>query len=103
MSILDFKAAAMIPVILAAALFFGAVIVNGVFIRRWRGWWRAAACLPIAALIVWALFIVASVMRAPESHNLWPFELILWGVGTFAALGLLALLKRLTRSRGMKG
>jgi hypothetical protein len=90
------KAAAMIPVILAAALFFGAIFLDVVLIRRWRGWWRGAACLPIAVLVAWAVFIVVSILREPSSHNLWPLELILWAAGALAALGLLALLKRIT-------
>lgn len=94
------KAAAMIPVILAAALFFGAIFLDAVLIRRWRGWWRGAACLPIAVLVAWAAFIVVGVLREPGSHNLWPFELILWGTGALAALGLLALLKRITKVAG---
>ena len=71
------KAAAMIPVILAAALFFGAIFLDAVLIRRWRGWWRRVACLPIAALILWAIVIVVGIARDPTAHNLWPFELIL--------------------------
>jgi hypothetical protein len=89
------QAAALIPVILAAAVFFGALILNAALIRRWQGWWRAIACLPIAALIAWSIFIVVGILREPGSHNLWPFELVLWGGGALLALGLLALLKRI--------
>ena len=89
--------AAMIPVILAAALFFGAILLDAVLIRRWRGWWRCVACLPIAALILWAIVVVVGIVRDPTAHNLWPFEFVLWGAGALAALGVLALLRRIMK------
>lgn len=92
------KAAAMIPVILAAAMFFGAIALDVALVRRWRGAWRILALLPLVALVLWAGFIVVGVAQDPTSHNLWPFELILWAAGAFAALGLLALIKRITKS-----
>ena len=98
MNATDATAAAMIPLILAAALFFGAILLDILLIRRWRGWWRGAACVPIAALVVWAAVIVVGIIRNPTSHNLWPMEFILWGAAALAALGLLALLKRLMKS-----
>lgn len=91
-------AAAMIPLIFAAALFFGAILLDILLIRRWRRWWRGAACVPIAALVVWAAVIVVGIIRNPTSHNLWPMELILWGAAALAVLGLLALLKRLMKA-----
>lgn len=103
MSETGIKAAAMIPLILAAALFFGAIVLSFVFIRRWRGLWRAAACLPVAALVAWAAFIAADVSIRPGSHNLWPLELVLWGAGALVALGLISLVRRLTISRKIPG
>ncbi len=91
-------AAAVIPQFIAAALFFGAILLDIFLIRRWRGWWRGAACLPIAALVIWAAVIVVGIIRNPTSHNLWPMELILWGAGSLVALGLLSLLKRLMKA-----
>ncbi len=91
--------AAVIPLIIAAALFFGAIVFDVLLIRRWRGWWRGAACAPIAALVVWASVIAVGIIQDPTSHNLWPMELILWGAAALVALGLLALLKRLVKPR----
>jgi len=90
-------AAAMIPLILAAVLFFGTVLINIVLICRWHGWWRRVVCLPIAALIVWALVILVAVMRDSTAHNLWPLELVLWSASALALLGLIALLKRILK------
>ena len=86
-------------VLAAAALFLGAIAVDVLCLRRWRGAWRAAAALPLVALAIWAIVIVVSVLRDPTSHNLWPMELVLWGAGGLAYLGIVALARRLSRRR----
>ena len=84
-------------VLAAAALFLGAIAVVVVCLYRWRGWWRLTAALPLVALAAWAVVIVVSVLRDPTSHNLWPMELVLWGAGGLAYLGIVALTKRWLR------
>lgn len=45
---------------------------------RWRGYWRLVAAIPGA----WMAFVVARLFidtaRDPTSHNLWPFEIVIW-------------------------
>jgi hypothetical protein len=42
----------------------------------WRGRWRIAALLPVAALTAWAVSVL---IDWPTEHSLWPFELLLLG------------------------
>ena len=46
---------------------------------RWRGAWRIIAAVPavIMAFVLLRLFIDTA--RDPTSHNLWPFEIVMWG------------------------
>jgi hypothetical protein len=41
------------------------------------------------------LRIVVDVARDPTSHNLWPFEVLMWGAASVAIVGALALARRL--------
>jgi putative Ca2+/H+ antiporter (TMEM165/GDT1 family) len=43
---------------------------------RWRGRWRIAALVPIAALTAWAVSVL---INWPTEHSLWPFEMLLLG------------------------
>lgn len=47
---------------------------------RWRDGWRIAAALPALVMGFVVLRIVVDGLRDPTSHNLWPFEIIMWGV-----------------------
>ncbi|MGB3747035.1 MAG: hypothetical protein WBG85_10050 [Rhodanobacter sp.] len=72
---------------------------------RWRGPWRWAAGLPLAVVAFVLLRIVVDTARDPTSHNLWPFEILLWGALSCGAMLLLGLARRLSgagqaRSRG---
>ena len=62
---------------------------------RWRGGWRLAAMLPAAVMAFVVLRIVIDTARDPTSHNLWPFEILIWGGASAAAIGALALARRL--------
>ena len=44
------------------------------------------------------LRIVVDVARDPTSHNLWPFELLMWGAASVGILGALAVARRLARA-----
>jgi len=41
---------------------------------------------------------VVDTARDPTSHNLWPFELLMWGAASVAIVGVLALARRLLRA-----
>jgi len=78
--------------VLVLALLFVAVVVRAIF--RWRGVWRWLASLP---LVVLALAVLNIVLH-PYSHNLLPFEIIVWLALGFIILALVAAV----RSRVLK-
>ena len=53
---------------------------------RWNGVWRWVASLPLVVLGLAVLNIVLN----PASHNLLPFELIMWVLLGFFVLGIVA-------------
>lgn len=63
---------------------------------RWRGGWRVAAALPLALMAFVVLRIVVDGVRDPTSHNLWPFEIVMWGALSCGVMLLLALAHRLS-------
>lgn len=46
-------------------------------IIRWEGGWRAAAAVPLAAIVLWGLKDAYDLMIDRTSHNLLPFEFII--------------------------
>jgi hypothetical protein len=66
---------------------------------RWRGGWRIAALVPAGVLAFVALRIVVDTALDPTSHNLWPFEIIIFGGGALATMGALSLARRLAGVR----
>lgn len=46
---------------------------------RWRGAWRIGAAIPAAVMAFVVLRICIDTARDPTSHNLWPFEIVMWG------------------------
>jgi hypothetical protein len=78
------------------ALGLGGIIVPLWSAWRWRGGWRLAALVPVAVLAFVALRIVVDTARDPTSHNLWPFEIIIFGAGALLAIGVLRLARRWT-------
>ena len=62
---------------------------------KWRGGWRGAAAVPAAIMAFVVLRIVLDTARDPTSHNLWPFELLMWGAASVAIVAVLALARRL--------
>lgn len=63
---------------------------------RWRGGWRVAAILPAAIMVFVVLRIFFDTARDPTSHNLWPFEILMWGGFSCAWMLLAALVRKLT-------
>ena len=78
--------------VLVFALLFVAVVLRAIL--RWRGVWRWLASLP---LVVLALAVLNIVLH-PSSHNLLPFEIIVWLALGFIILGVVAAV----RSRVLK-
>lgn len=62
---------------------------------RWRGGWRFFAAIPAAVMAFVVLRIVIDTTRDPTSHNLWPFEIVMWGGLTCGAMLLLGLAHKL--------
>jgi hypothetical protein len=61
---------------------------------KWRGGWRVAAAVPAAVMAFVVLRILIDTARDPTSHNLWPFEILMWGVFALAWIGVLTLGRR---------
>lgn len=66
-------------------------------LRRCQGRWRVAAWLPAGALSLLVVFIAVGLAVDPTSHNLWPFEIVLWAIGSVAYLLVLRLLHAILR------
>jgi len=64
---------------------------------RWRGGWRAAAAVPIVVMTFVVLRIVVDTARDPTSHNLWPFEVVMWGGACVAFMLVLRFTRRVLR------
>ncbi|MGH6635545.1 MAG: hypothetical protein ACRED0_05230, partial [Gammaproteobacteria bacterium] len=47
---------------------------------KWRGGWRIAAAVPAVLMAFVVLRIVVDAARDPTSHNLWPFEILEFGM-----------------------
>ena len=62
---------------------------------KWRGIWRWAAAVPAAIMAFVVLRIVIGVSIDPTSHNLWPFEILMWGFVSSAGIAVLMLVRRI--------
>jgi hypothetical protein len=60
---------------------------------KWRGGWRIAAAVPALMMAFVIGRIVVDTALDPTSHNLWPFEILMWGGASTIAMGVLALLR----------
>jgi len=49
--------------------------------------WKLLAWVPVVPLALWGPFMAWGVTRDPTSHNLWPFELFLWGTLSLILFG----------------
>lgn len=63
--------------------------------------WKLLAWVPVAPLALWGPFMAWGVTRDPRSHNLWPFELFVWGTLSLILFGAV-LLARLIFGRPRK-
>ncbi len=63
----------------------GALLLGGLAwpawgLWKWHGGWRVASAIPLLLMGFVVLRIVFDTARDPTSHNLWPFEILMWGV-----------------------
>jgi hypothetical protein len=79
-------------------LLFGGVAWPAWGVWKWHGGWRLAAALPIAAMSVVVLRILIDTARDPTSHNLWPFEIIMWGGGSCLFMVALKFVRRIANA-----
>jgi len=62
---------------------------------RWRGGWRIAAAVPAVIMAFVVLRILLGTAINPTSHNLWPFEIVMWGGLSCGAMLLLGIAHKL--------
>jgi hypothetical protein len=61
---------------------------------KWRGGWRVAAAVPAALVLFVILRIVVSTLIDPTSHNLWPFEVLMFSALALVMVGVLKVMRR---------
>ncbi|HWU77873.1 MAG TPA: hypothetical protein VN043_15340 [Rhodanobacter sp.] len=66
---------------------------------RWRGGWRLAAAIPMAMMVFVVLRLFIDTARDRTSHNLWPFEILLWGAASVGWMLLLVLARKLVGAK----
>ncbi|MGH8504420.1 MAG: hypothetical protein ACRETM_00475 [Stenotrophobium sp.] len=64
---------------------------------KWSGGWRLAAAVPVAIMGFVVLRFLLDTALDPTSHNLWPFEMIMYGMLCVGIIGVLTLMRRLMR------
>lgn len=42
--------------------------------------WQLLAWVPVLPLGIWGVLVAWGVTRDKTSHNLWPFEMVVWGI-----------------------
>jgi hypothetical protein len=66
---------------------------------RWRGGWRIGAAIPAAVMAFVVLRIVIDTARDPTSHNLWPFEIVMWGALSCVCMVVLGIAHKLLAAK----
>jgi hypothetical protein len=87
---------------LLLSLFMIAVLALGVCgfvmpvsaLLRWRGGWRMAAAVTAALMGFVVVRLLIGVSIDPTSHNLWPFEILMFGLLSTVIIVLLTLARR---------
>jgi hypothetical protein len=67
---------------------------------KWRGAWRVAAAVPAAVVLFVILRIIVDTARDPTSHNLWPFEVLMFSAAALVGIGALKVARRLVGAQG---
>jgi Ni/Fe-hydrogenase subunit HybB-like protein len=79
------------------ALIVSSIAAPLYYARRWQGLWRLAALIPAIVILFVILRIVVDTTKDPTSHNLWPFEVVMFSAGAFAVIGVLSVARRFLR------
>jgi hypothetical protein len=66
---------------------------------RWRGHWRWAAAVPAAIMAFIVVRLLIDTVIDPTSHNLWPFEILIYGALSAAFMLVLALIRKIAGAR----
>jgi hypothetical protein len=77
------------------ALGLGGLIVPIYCVWKWRGVWKIAAAVPLAVVTFVVARILVDTARDPTSHNLWPFEILIWCGVALAGIGMLWVVRRM--------
>src|SRR5687768_1102020 len=75
--------------LLICALFVGFLAAEVFALVRWRGIWRLVGLLPLFIVGFIVVRIVVDTQADPTSHNLWPFEVVMWSFLGLVFLGVL--------------
>jgi hypothetical protein len=86
--------------LLVLALAVAGIVVPLWSVWKWRGGWRIAAAVPAAVIAFVVLRILIDTARDPTSHNLWPFEILMFGTLALVGIGVLVLIRKFTRAPG---
>lgn len=65
--------------------------------KRSQDEWKLLAWVPVLPVAIWGIVIAWQTTRDPTSHNLWPFELIIWGALSGAMLVLFLIARAVAR------
>jgi hypothetical protein len=66
---------------------------------KWRGGWRIAALVPALLVAFVVLRIMRDTARDPTSHNLWPFEILMFGLVSLGIILALAIARRVVATK----
>jgi hypothetical protein len=77
------------------ALGLGGLIVPTYCVWKWSGGWKIAAVVPLAIVAVVVGRILIDTARDPTSHNLWPFEILIWCTVSLVGIGALWVARRM--------
>lgn len=66
--------------------------------RQWEGRWKQVAILPFIVLALVSFNIIIGITLDPSSHNLFPFEILLWSLGSLGFMGLCSILRHVLAS-----
>ena len=73
----------MLPAMLFIAIVVSAYTVFWTTAFAWQGVWRLLGVVPIAIMVTVPLNIMVGMAYDPTSHNLFPFELVVYCVPSF--------------------
>jgi hypothetical protein len=80
--------------LLVLALLVASVAVPLWSAWKWQGGWKVAAAVPAAVIGFVVLRIIVDTSRDPTSHNLWPLEILQFGVVALVIIGILKVARR---------